>query len=387
MKFPKELKFKIFEEYENGINCKELCLKYGVSKSLLYEWIKDCNVLTHRESKTKFMISDYLSLKKNLKMQQIQLDIMKSVLSELNLKRKQKLEIAKSLHEKYPVKTICKLIDLDHSTFYNFLKRKVRVTQYQKHDDMLKELILKYFNESEERFGANKIYQKLKSESVPCSLDKIVTLMNEMRLKSKRTKKQKSVKVDNPKYFYKRNLLKQNFNPDKPNVFWASDVTQINAVGNKFFICIVMDLYSRKIIAHRISSQNNNSLTINTFKDAFENRSRPQGLKFHSDQGSNYTSTEFSSLLKFFKVEQSLSKKGTPYDNAVVESFFGNLKKEDLYSRVFETFEDLTHATDNYIKYYNNMRPHKSLNFMTPNQKDENYNVQVNFDNKKGGKF
>lgn len=233
---------------------------------------------------------------------------------------------------------------------------------------------MKYFNESEERFGANKIYQKLKVEGVSCSLDKIVALMKEMGLKSKRTKKQISVKADTPKFFYKRNLLKQNFNPEKPNMFWASDVTQIKAVGNKFYICIVMDLYSRKIVAHRVSSQNNNLLTINTFKDAFENRGRPQGLIFHSDQGSNYTSFEFVSLLRFFKVEQSLSKRATPYDNSVVESFFGNLKKEDLYSRVFESFEDLVNAVDNYIEYYNNLRPHKSLNFMTPNQKDEKLN-------------
>ena len=374
MKYTKEIKSQILAEYSNGIKCKELCLKYKVSKSLLYEWIKGCKVLTHKDSKTKFVISDYLGLKKKVQMQDLQIDIFKDVFDLLDIERKKKLEMAKELYDKYPVKTICKLIDLDHATFYNYLKRKVKVTQYQKHDEMLKELIVKYFNESEERFGANKIYQKLKVEGVPCSLDKIVALMKEMGLKSKRTKKQIGVNTDTPKFFYKRNLLKQNFNPEKPNMFWASDVTQIKAVENKFYICIVMDLFSRKIIAHRVSSQNNNSLTINTFKDAFENRGRPQGLIFHSDQGSNYTSFEFVSLLKFFKVAQSLSKKATPYDNSVVESFFGNLKKEDLYSRVFETFEDLVDAVNNYIEYYNNLRPHKSLNFMTPNQKDEKLN-------------
>lgn len=117
-----------------------------------------------------------------------------------------------------------------------------------------------------------------------------------------------------------------------------------------------------------------NSLTLNIFKYAFENRGRPQSLIFHSDQGTYFTSFEFVSLLKFFKVEQSLSKRATPYDNSVVESFFGNLKKEDLYSRVFETFEEFVDAVDNYIEYYNDFRPHKSLNFMSPNQKDKKLN-------------
>lgn len=81
----------------------------------------------------------------------------------------------------------------------------------------------------------------------------------------------------------------------------------------------------RKILfTYRLSSQNNNKLAVNTFKDAFELRNRPKGLTFHSDQGSNYTSNEFADLLDAVKVGQSLSQAGTPYDNSVIEAFFSN---------------------------------------------------------------
>ena len=79
----------------------------------------------------------------------------------------------------------------------------------------------------------------------------------------------------------------------RPNSFWVGDVTEVKINSAKFYICTVIDLFSRKIVGYRLFSQNNNKLTVNTFKDAYESRERPKGLTFHSDQGSNYTSNEF----------------------------------------------------------------------------------------------
>lgn len=94
---------------------------------------------------------------------------------------------------------------------------------------------------------------------------------------------------------------------------------------NRYYFCVVMELFSRKMLAYELSIQNNSTLTINTFKKAFESRKFPQSLTFHSDQDANYTSEQYVSLLKTLKVEQSFSQRGTPYDNAVIESFFSNM--------------------------------------------------------------
>ena len=140
-----------------------------------------------------------------------------------------------------------------------------------------------------------------------------------------------------------------------------------------------MDLFSRKIIGYRLSSQNNNKLTINTFKDAFELRNRPKGLTFHSDQGSNYTSNEFADLLDAVNVGQSLSQAGTPYDNSVIEAFFSNFKQDDLNNCEFENFDELQIVVDRYIEYYNSYRPHEFLRYKTPDEVEMEYKELENF--------
>lgn len=119
-------------------------------------------------------------------------------------------------------------------------------------------------------------------------------------------------------------------------------------------------------------------MVVNAFKKAFELRNNPQDLTFHSDQGPTYTSNQYKSLLKTLKVEQSFSKRGTPYNNSVVEAFFSNLKRDDLHSRQFEYFDDLKIAVKNYVEHYNSYRPHESLGYKTPNQVEIEYFSGIN---------
>lgn len=117
--------------------------------------------------------------------------------------------------------------------------------------------------------------------------------------------------------------------------------------NNHFYVCVIMDLFSRKIIAFDVSCKNDVALTVNTFKSAFEIRNRPNNLTFHSDQGTNYTAIKYVQLLRTLKVEQSFSKRGTPYDNAAIEAFFSNMKRDDLHSRQFQYFDEVVAAVKN----------------------------------------
>lgn len=165
----------------------------------------------------------------------------------------------------------------------------------------------------------------------------------------------------------------QQFNQATPNCFWVGDTTCLIINRNRFYVCVVMDLFSRKIIAHNVSCTNDVSLTVNTFKAAFEIRNHPDNLTFHSDQGSNYTANRYAQLLRILRVQQSFSKRGTPYDNAAIESFFSNMKRNDLHSRQFQYFDEIVPAVNNYIYHYNEYRPHESLSFKTPNQVENEY--------------
>ena len=132
-------------------------------------------------------------------------------------------------------------------------------------------------------------------------------------------------------------------------------------------------MFSRKVIAHRLSSQNNTQLTISTFKDTYECRIRPVGLSFHSDKGTNYTSIKFRDLLRSLRLNQSFSKNGHPYDYAYMESFFASFKREEYNSKYYEIFDELEASVDSYMKYYNVYKPHRSLNNKTPNEYEKNY--------------
>ena len=112
--------------------------------------------------------------------------------------------------------------------------------------------------------------------------------------------------------------------------------------------------------------KNSTYLVSSTFRQAYQNRNEPQQLMFHSDQGPQYTSNTFRKLLRMNKVVQSFSKSGRPHDNAVAESFFASMKREEVYRTQYCSEHQFMRSVDNYIEFYNTKRPHSTLNYKTP---------------------
>lgn len=174
------------------------------------------------------------------------------------------------------------------------------------------------------------------------------------------------------------NKLQQRFDQKAPNLVWVSDITYLKAAGRWYYLCVIIDLFSRKVIAWDISSNINADLTIAVFKKAYAKRNSPQGLMFHSDQGTQYTAFEFRKLLDSSNTVQSFSKKGYPFDNAVAECFFKYLKLEETNRRTYKTLLELRLSIFQYIEgYYNSKRPHGTLDYLTPNEKERLYYEQL----------
>ena len=167
----------------------------------------------------------------------------------------------------------------------------------------------------------------LKSEyGIKIGTSRVRRLMRSMNLSQIFSKKSPnhSTKIESGDY---KNLLKRKFKQSAPNQIWVSDITYIR-VGQKWaYLCVIIDLFSRKVISWKISFKADAELVISTFKKAYIKRNSPKGLIFHSDRGTQYTSKDFRKLLDDFDVVQSFSGRGCPYDNAVAESFFKYLKK------------------------------------------------------------
>ncbi len=168
------------------------------------------------------------------------------------------------------------------------------------------------------------------------------------------------------------NILARDFSPPEPNMAWLSDITTIKTDSGKFYLCVILDLFSRKIIAARLSIKEDASLLCCTFRDAFQTRGRPEELIFHSDQGGQYRSCKFQDLLRSHNIRQSFSKPGVPYDNAPMESFFASLKVEEIHRFHYAGINDLTVSLRDYIFFYNK-RPHSNNGGRTPTETEHEY--------------
>lgn len=127
------------------------------------------------------------------------------------------------------------------------------------------------------------------------------------------------------------------------------------------------------VIAYKISKKNSTQLITGTFKLAYNQRVPSSGLIFHNDRGSPYTSNRFQKFLLECSVTQSFSNSGKPHDNAVAESFFASLKKEELYRKEYRSEKELMQVIDSYIRFYSQIRPHRTLNNLSPHQFEEKY--------------
>ncbi len=184
-------------------------------------------------------------------------------------------------------------------------------------------------------------------------------------------------KSDNTKEY--PNLLEQDFFASIPSQKWVGDITYIytKEIGWTY-LAIVMDLFDLKIVGWSYGINMTDTLVIDALNKAMINRKLDKNGIFHSDRGSQYTSNNFEKLLEKLELKHFYSKKGYPYDNASMESFNAILKKEEVNINNYETFEEVKLAIFEFIEsWYNNIRIHSTLGYITPNEKYNNYIVDL----------
>ncbi len=171
----------------------------------------------------------------------------------------------------------------------------------------------------------------------------------------------------------KKDIVKRQFEVSRPNEVWVSDCTQYLVNGIYYYNCVIIDLFSRRVIAYKISPNCTTRLITATFKIAYEDRSHQRDLIFHSDQGTQYTSNAFRRLLSDLNVWQSFSRPGTPNDNSVCEACFAILKKGELYRRDYRSEREIRQGVGNFIIKYNTERPHRFNKTQPPIKVEDAY--------------
>jgi len=168
------------------------------------------------------------------------------------------------------------------------------------------------------------------------------------------------------------NLLNQIFKADEKNKIWVEDITYIPTRKKTLYLAVFIDIFSRKVVGWAMDTKMKDELVIAAFNQAYGKEHPEPGLIVHTDQGTQFTSGNFQALIKAKKAVHSESRKGNPYDNALMESFYRTIKRELIQDAKYENPEQAQKDIFKYIElYYNTKRMHSALGYMSPAQFEE----------------
>lgn len=262
---------------------------------------------------------------------------------------------------------MCRLLKITRSLVYYHMnhRRNLQKERLSEEEIILENKIIKIFKESKNNYGTRKIKKMLEKEKIVASRKKISEIMSKYGLVSSYTVKQFKVHKAKCNEDQNPNILNRDFQRDSLEAV-VSDLTYVNVAGKWNYICVLMDLFNREIIGYAAGPRKDADLVY----QAFLNCKYPLDKIriFHTDRGNEFKNKVIEEVLTTFKISRSLSEKGCPYDNAVAESLYHILKTEFVKGRRFDNLESLETELFDYVNWYNNLRIHGSLDYMTPSE-------------------
>ncbi len=270
----------------------------------------------------------------------------------------------------YPIGIMCQLLSVSRSGYHRWLKRKLSSREFENRG--LLEIILFHYKKSKRTYGLPRIFAAIRRQGLKVNKKRIARLMRVNNIKAKTKRRFRITTVQNSKAAASENLINQNFTASKENKIWTGDITYLWTKEGWLYLAVVMDIYSRKIVGWSIDSSLSTELVIRALMMAVVHRNPQRGIIFHSDRGSQYTSSLFRELLKNYGIVQSNSSTGNCYDNAITESFFHTLKTELIYWEKYQTRQEAKRSIFEYIEInYNRRRLHSSLGYLSPVEFEE----------------
>ncbi|MGP9700993.1 MULTISPECIES: IS3 family transposase [Halomonas] len=286
---------------------------------------------------------------------------LKAFASGQRTSRAEKAQVVLELKQGHPLAVLLKVAELSRSTFYY----QARVQLEDRHAG-LKCRIHTLYERHKGRYGYRRITAALRQAGDQVNHKTVQRLMQHLGLKSLvRPKKYRSYRGQQASV---PNLLARQFQAERPNQRWVTDVTEFNVRGEKLYLSPVMDLYNGEIVSYTMQKRPQFSLVGGMLKKAFAKLADQDAPLLHSDQGWQYQMPAYRRKLSEHGVIQSMSRKGNCLDNAAMESFFGTLKSEYFYLNRFDNIEQLQAGIRHYIHYYNHERIKTKLKGLSPVQ-------------------
>ncbi|SNT32462.1 Transposase InsO and inactivated derivatives [Anaerovirgula multivorans] len=268
----------------------------------------------------------------------------------------------KSNAYKYSVSAMCRVLKIPRSTYY--YESKVIESP-----DEITPKVIDIFRASRNNYGTRKIKVELKKQGFVVSRRKIGKIMKVQGLVSKYTVAQYKPHIDKCNESKIANELNREFNSQTPYAVVVSDLTYVRVKNQWNYVCILVDLFNREIIGYSAGPYKDANLVYSAFASV---RTRLDAITlFHTDRGNEFKNKVIDEVLETFKIKRSLSLKGCPYDNAVAEATFKIFKTEFTKGYLFDSLQELQLELSDYINWFNNIRIHSTLGYLSPKQYKE----------------
>lgn len=245
---------------------------------------------------------------------------------------------------------MCKFFEVSRSGYYAFLKR----IDIPDRDLPLAEKIKECQEESHRTYGYRRVHIWLERQGIYRNPKTVLRVMQKYNLLSVVRRKKFHYCS---RYLHRYpNILNREFNAERPNQKWVTDISYIKTAQGFLYLSIIRDLYDNSIVAYKMDKEQSIKLVLDTIKAAKRKEKITAELQLHSDQGFQYTSHAYYKLTQSYGITPSMSRRGNPYDNALAENFFSILKTECIHRVKLSGYDEARLIISEYINFYNNYR-------------------------------
>ena len=262
----------------------------------------------------------------------------------------------------------CRILGVSRSGYYAWKRRpSMPMPKRLEEDQRLLAQIEASHAESDQTYGAPRLYRDLRARGYRTSRKRVARLMRQAGLRASRPRRFTTTTDSTHRYAVAENVLDRDFTAAAPDRKWASDITYLWTDEGWLYLAVVIDLFSRRVVGHAMAKTLEATLVEDALALALTRRRAGRGLVHHSDRGVQYAATVFQGFLLRHGIVQSMSRRGNCWDNAPVESFFATLKRERVYRRHYRTRGEARADVFHYIeRFYNARRRHSTLGYLSP---------------------
>ncbi|WP_411266401.1 IS3 family transposase [Bifidobacterium adolescentis] len=357
--YEESFKRQIVQLYENGKPTREIKAEYDISHSTLHRWvqgIRNSGSTKAADNRTPEQ-NELIELRKRNRQLEMEVDVLKPGGADIRTK----VAVIRANASRYPISAQCRILGVPRSTYYWMIEHP----EAERVDPIAGD-VHAIWRDSHERYGARKIKAALERRGVTASRRRIVNIMKRRGMTSayaRRTFKPHKTRVNEARL---ANILDREFDGYEPRTHLASDLTYVRVGGKWAYVCLLIDLANRSIAGHSADTGRTADLVMAAF--ATLDFPLTEVEVFHTDRGSEFDNAKIDELLDVFDIRRSLSRKGNPYDNAVVESTNRLLKKELIYRNHYTSLEQLRSDLNDYVWWSDNQRLHSTLGYRSPKE-------------------